>query len=1846
MVSNPLTPKSYTNKDFQAIYPELLELVKQLTKKWDPSISNESDPGVILLKLNAIVADKNNYNIDKNILEAFPETVTQDVNARNLYKQLGYSMPWYKSATTTVKVHYSGDELKSENSIIPIKKFTKFTNLKSSVTYTALESANIDVNKRSVQILCAEGSLASVVINNSEIITLSALDDFNRVYFGDTSVAQNCIFISSAQDQDRDISAWHECSNLAVEELGQRVYEFGVDSRNNRCYIEFPQDAAALIGNGIRINYLVSQGSLGSISKGTLDRFQEDIELCIETRTSSDAIEQLQIPLTDVTVTNIDDSTVGADPETIEEAFKGYRKTVGTFSTLVTLRDYLNYITSNTSVSNGIVTDRLTDPQASYLVKTLEDTVSGEYQYVAKTVSNVDISTDDTIVRYKKTADTEMLPEKSYYRMTSSQGMQKVTKWDNAENYYELDDSGVIEMSEDSMSAFDLKLYLFPATDGNMDYETYTKTFSLMPSAEANTLVEGVLSSVKCIQHDFAEIISNTPCLFKNVYSYNVRVVPQRKLSVEEITSVQKSIQQSLMLALQSSRCTFGEEPAYDYIYSTIEQSDSRIKSCFMSDITYVTYAVYWDDKEKRMKELPISGIETSKRVLTVSSLMEAKDQIQKWHVQNETSRIYDTYYLVKNASQETKIYVVTKFPLSALNSVTEHERLIDTDFDGKSGLFCLYSDSFDTFRQDIVAKSILSGATPLFVPVDSIQQNIAEDIIFKSEVTPNSISSQTIVKPFADTDSEKEVIETPCGEILVYSDSSLTSASYTVRDNQTVRFFAPKLKDSQVYSNYIKYYLTGSSTVIDAKSVAKDNYIGEVQIREADYNTVSLYDWRDVSSDTNKTPYIDREGLEPKLCFPEEGSQAILDVKSQTPLYYDYPTKYTIKVQFGSDSAVSLNCLRIWQYTASTCTGEYSVLSFNNENDFTEVDSNNNYLNNSYFIDSTTKTLYITYLKPSNIYSFSLYFCKTSDIEEMSLSDVSVKAWETVTTAPDFVGPKGMKAVRLVDGKTEQFEFTASEITDGTDNPTLDPRDYTIWLPLVNGLGFPGYYEDAGKNEAGITQYSLLLNRPQMWGVDAPSYYKIEEVSSDFVNLKDANASTDFGLEGKTITSWAYIPNFYYERDSETGTFSRIGVPVEETTSDFLTKFYTLDNDYGVYIPEYFVMNNVSWIYSFKNNLSSELARCGSFDGITGSYVWEQRDDTWVTTITDSDPVMHPELQLVSQDKITLYRTTSNYVLPADQTYQLRSGESLTFFWKTQDADYAPYTYQTYTGGQFIKPNFQMSFNTADEVLEDWLEQESFTTSGEILTDSDEYSAVVSLSSDLPGTQQVIIQDIEYTSSSQNETISPIQSYFFESSTKTSDGTTYTMVFVRLSEDSNVFQKILDDGEIFYCVDKKKDRIIAFGAGTLLQLTIDQEKDFVELTSPVVSDVASLTLDDLLRSYKQGVLQTLNSNWLLRCYEQQVTSVGSGSVIRFQLKPSVNDQGRTARVLYSAPVRTESGSFEYCQDRNRVSLYSFGHTLLSSYNIFVDNQPLSISVIDSDNLQLAAKPYLNIITTSSNPQIIEAESTPSTLPVEIQGVSYSMLYFDSENETSTRYPDASQKLVKVYTDVDVNKVGGYDLDLRYTDEDGTVKNPVFSITTVLSDENVENATLNETTGVVTISGECTFEMPSLLERGATYLLTLRNYDKTDPVKLSYVDGSNETLMKPTFGNTSLYNYYILEPSANTQYTGIKFCWDAPSLDKQPFCEVQPLVQISNELMGWEVEGISRDTILEKLVALDFSGKFDYGYSLNNETPISNPLDPKMFFDRVHPFNSVTIAQADTWLNSYRSSVSIVNNRG
>lgn len=532
---------SYTNKDFRSIYPELIDLVKKLTNKWDPEITNESDPGLILLKLNAIIADKNNYNIDKNILEAFPLSVTQYGNARKIYDILGYKMKWYRSATTTLSMVSNYDDLMSltfkspgsENIVFPI--FTMFSNDSGDNVYTLTKSvtaSNLAKGIPQTDLPVIEGTNYAYELNGDTLITLNHLDADLRLYFKEPYIAENGIFIKNSTETSWD-KAWIKVDNLAAETLNQKIFEFGVTPNSNICYIQFPQDIGNLIGDGLNIQYVISSGVKGNVSAKEINTCTVDI---IATKKDGDSAE---INLNDyINILNPDASTNGADPESLDEAYKNYKKIVGTFNTLVTCRDYENYIynmknSTEDAVSNIVVSDRTNDLNSIY-VQLDEDGVNKK-QFVKAT--------------YGGTTNTK------------------------------------------EFTAYDLALAPLKPVSSIYDNNTFNATFELDSSTKA-TLEDSLQAegTVSCIQHDYIDNTHNPIVLFKNKFTVNAKILTYYKLSNEEIKDLKKQIQQALRLKYNSRKLEFGESIAYDELVNTIENSDSRIRAAIVDVPTYTTY--------------------------------------------------------------------------------------------------------------------------------------------------------------------------------------------------------------------------------------------------------------------------------------------------------------------------------------------------------------------------------------------------------------------------------------------------------------------------------------------------------------------------------------------------------------------------------------------------------------------------------------------------------------------------------------------------------------------------------------------------------------------------------------------------------------------------------------------------------------------------------------------------------------------------------------------------------------------------------------------------------------------------------------------------------------------------------------------------------------------------------------------------------------------------------------------------------------------------------------------------------------------------------------------------------
>lgn len=542
-IVSPLQSISYTNRDFVKVYEELLTLVKELSSTWDPSISNESDPGVILLKLNAIIADKCNYAIDKNILECFPLSVTQEQNARQLFEQLGYYMHWYISSTVDVFIKWIGEPSTLQ---LNIPKFTMVCDENENIVYTLIgESGSNTItdmvldcsSNKGLSCKAIQGIAIDYEINGDKLITVSNLDSKNRLYFTHTDIAQNGIFITNAEGQN--YSSWIKKDNLTVENLGNTFYKFGLTEDGLSCYLEFPEDVSTLFKEGIYITYIKTNGLSGNISAEYISKFY-NLSAVIDSSTDT------AIPITsdNVLVSNYSSAVGGQNNQDINDAYRGYKRTVGTFETLVTLRDYMNFINNSDLVSNCFVCDRTNDIQTTYKI--------------ISSINDID---------------------------------QLVTQIEEDED------------EKDLIDAFGIKFYLLQKIDNIANAQDYFSTFYMLNNDSRSNVVT-YLDDYKMVNHDIIDILDSSPsnphiCYFINKCPLKFTIIPQSTLTDTQITEVRGNIINALFQQFNGKQVDFGSKFPYELVYNTIINADSRIKNVSLENIHYETYGIYYNSTKK-----------------------------------------------------------------------------------------------------------------------------------------------------------------------------------------------------------------------------------------------------------------------------------------------------------------------------------------------------------------------------------------------------------------------------------------------------------------------------------------------------------------------------------------------------------------------------------------------------------------------------------------------------------------------------------------------------------------------------------------------------------------------------------------------------------------------------------------------------------------------------------------------------------------------------------------------------------------------------------------------------------------------------------------------------------------------------------------------------------------------------------------------------------------------------------------------------------------------------------------------------------------------------------------------
>ena len=567
LTQNEITALSLspTKKDFVQIWNELLEVAGKLSERWDPTSTNESDPGIVILKALTGIADKLNYNIDKNILEAFMPTAAQEDSMRKLCDMLGYNMKYYRSAEVDVKIKYHNSDPSDEEAAAMaapgqlIPKFTVITNSDKDISYFILDSEQdnkyISSDGAALTVHCMEGQVVKCESNSdNNIITANQVKENNRFYLPETQIAENGIFIynvtNTAGGNLADGEKWTKVDNLNTQSRDSRVFKFGFDSYESRPYVEFPEGYSKLFNEGIFLYYTRTSGVNGNISPKTLT--------------------QLELPTTgnwsdvsadSISVENVFSATTGANAETIRQAYNNFKKTIGTFETLVTCRDYMNKIYSylvngKPVVSNILVTDIRNDLNRAIQI----------------------CSCDGSGIFYK---DTPVF--KTVTRTLKKSGSNEVVD---------------VEDTESLINNFDIILYPFKSysqVKSNIKSirEVYDSSFNYAKDAYATITQKLGAEEIQTISHNFKSPDVGDVISINNYLRLNATVATNHKVTTDEGSIIVDNIKMALANAFNMRELDFGDEIPFDSIVEVIENADTRIKVASLNEpAMYTTFSV------------------------------------------------------------------------------------------------------------------------------------------------------------------------------------------------------------------------------------------------------------------------------------------------------------------------------------------------------------------------------------------------------------------------------------------------------------------------------------------------------------------------------------------------------------------------------------------------------------------------------------------------------------------------------------------------------------------------------------------------------------------------------------------------------------------------------------------------------------------------------------------------------------------------------------------------------------------------------------------------------------------------------------------------------------------------------------------------------------------------------------------------------------------------------------------------------------------------------------------------------------------------------------------------------
>ena len=374
----------YTSKDYDSIMQDFWDMVPKMTELWKPEA--DSDPGVVLAKFLASIADALGVNLDLLANEVFAPSVSQRKNAEKIFGLIGYDLGWYRAARTEVTfTNSTGADITIDfgfngANFSTLNAYTDITSQSRVITYNILPMTNKYGSTETRSIREIKTSVADVFalsdpvsLKAGESVTRVAIEGELRSFSVSVEQVKANNYIITLPSQHVDTTAvwvkaksslssddfletqWLQCANTAEFITPEPRFAVTYDNYSNAqvTISNYLNQLENYDNNYLIVYWIDCSGVIGCVGEDVLTNLvfakPQSTTFSSGDITISNLSNTVELPHTN-TVT-------GKSPETAHEAYLNSRNYINTWDSLVTLPDYNRFLNREPGVDCGVVVD-------------------------------------------------------------------------------------------------------------------------------------------------------------------------------------------------------------------------------------------------------------------------------------------------------------------------------------------------------------------------------------------------------------------------------------------------------------------------------------------------------------------------------------------------------------------------------------------------------------------------------------------------------------------------------------------------------------------------------------------------------------------------------------------------------------------------------------------------------------------------------------------------------------------------------------------------------------------------------------------------------------------------------------------------------------------------------------------------------------------------------------------------------------------------------------------------------------------------------------------------------------------------------------------------------------------------------------------------------------------------------------------------------------------------------------------------------------------------------------------------------------------------------------------------